>query len=63
MTRKVIRDINLTFIYPPIPLRDFDWQATRSGYDQGDPLGQGRTPAAALADLLEQEMEAEDVQA
>ena len=58
--RKVVYDIHLRFIYPPIPLRDFDWEATRSGYDQGDAIGRGRTPVAALADLLEQEAEAEE---
>ena len=58
--RKVIRDITLSFEHPPIPDRSMDWSATRSGYDEGDPIGRGRTPALALADLLEQEMEAED---
>lgn len=52
---KVIYDIYLSFVHPPIPDRNFDWQATRSKYDQGDPIGRGRTPAVALADLLEQE--------
>jgi len=55
----VVYDINLTFVHPPIPDRNFDWQATRSNYDQGDPIGRGRTPLIALADLLEQEMELE----
>jgi hypothetical protein len=56
---KVIRDIELSFIYPPIPDRSCDWQATRKGYDEGEPIGRGRTPAIALADLLEQEMDRE----
>jgi hypothetical protein len=60
MTRKVIYDIRLSFEHPPIPDRNFDWSATRSNYDQGDPIGRGRTPAIALADLLDQEMEAAD---
>ena len=60
--RKVVYDIHLTFVHPPIPLRDFDWQATRSNFDpeRGRPCGRGRTPLAALADLLEQEMEEDD---
>ena len=58
--KKIIRDINLTFVYPPIPDRNFDWQATRSGYDEGEPIGRGRTPVVALADLLDREMELED---
>lgn len=56
---KAIRDIELSFIHPPIPDRNYDWQATRTGYDVGEPIGRGRTPEKALADLLEQEAEAE----
>lgn len=56
---KVIRDIELSFIQPPIPDRNCDWQATRKGYDQGDSIGYGRTPVIALANLLEQEDEHE----
>jgi hypothetical protein len=57
---KVIRDINLRFEHPPIPERHSDWSATRSGYDEGDPIGRGATPITALADLLEQELDLED---
>ena len=53
----VIRDIELSFIHPPIPDRNCDWQASRKGWDLGDPLGHGRTPVIALADLLEKEMD------
>jgi hypothetical protein len=56
---KIVYDINLRFVQPPIPIRDFDWQATREGWEPGGLVGQGRTPVVALADLLEQEMEAE----
>lgn len=52
---KVIYDINITFVHPPIPVRDFDYRATRSNYEPGSPVGQGRTPVIALADLLAQE--------
>jgi hypothetical protein len=54
---KVIYDIRLSFEHPPIPDRNFDWSATRSNYDEGSPIGRGRTPAIALAHLLEQEAE------
>jgi hypothetical protein len=57
---KVIRDIELSFIHPPIPDRNCDWQASRKGWDLGDPLGHGRTPIVALADLLEKEMDVEE---
>jgi hypothetical protein len=47
--------IKTRFINPPIPIRSFDWEATRDGYDKGDPIGFGRTEELAKADLLEQE--------
>lgn len=59
LTMKVIRDIELAYIYPPIPERNCDWQATRKGWEPGEPAGRGRTPVVALADLLEQEMDLE----
>lgn len=34
--------------YPPIPVRDFDWQA----YEPGDALGHGATEEQAIAELL-----------
>ena len=40
-------------IYPPIPIRSFDWSAALDGYDQGDPVGYGPTEALAVADLLD----------
>lgn len=46
---------------PPIPVRQMDWTAVSSDYDQGDPIGYGATEAEAIADLQERlEMEAED---
>ena len=45
--------------YPPIPVRDFDYGAVDDDmYDEGGPIGWGRTPEEAIADLLEQ-LEAE----
>lgn len=38
-----------------IPIRRFDWIATRDGYDEGDPIGTGATEAEAIADLLKEE--------
>ena len=57
---KIVHDINLTFVHPPIPERHSDWRATRSDYEPGEPVGYGATPILALTDLLEQEMELED---
>jgi hypothetical protein len=44
-----------TFVHPPIPDRNYDWQAARSGWDLGEPLGFGPTPELAINDLLEEE--------
>ena len=45
-------NIQTTFVYPPIPVRSFDWQAYVDGYEPGDALGHGATEAEAVADLL-----------
>lgn len=53
-----------TFVYPPIPIRSFDWCATLDGYDPGepdedgtyrggDPIGYGETEADAIAELVD----------
>lgn len=48
-----------TFVFPPIPNRNFDWSAVYDNYD-GAPdsenrnqVGHGPTEAAAVADLKE----------
>lgn len=46
-------DVRTTHVYPPIPIRDFDWSATLDGYEPGEPIGWGRTEAEAIADLKE----------
>lgn len=52
--------IRTDFIYPPIPVRDFDWSAvdgnTYDGAEDAGPqcIGYGRTEQEAIADLLEQ---------
>ena len=45
------------FVYPPIPIRRYDWSAVREGYDEGDPVGWGRTEQEAINELLEMEEE------
>lgn len=49
-------------VYPPIPMRQFDWCAYRDGYEPPDSegvgggnIGWGRTEADAIADLKDQE--------
>lgn len=53
--RKIITE----FVHPPIPVRQFDWSATRDGWDEGEPIGWGKTEDEAIADLLEMEAEHE----
>lgn len=43
-----------SYVYPPIPIRSFDWSAIDDNYEPGQPIGHGPTEAAAIEDLLEQ---------
>lgn len=50
-----MRRIQVTCICPPIPTRQYDWQAWDDNtYEPGQPLGHGPTAQAAIDDLLEQ---------
>lgn len=42
---------------PPIPLREFDWSATREDYEPGDRMGFGTTEEEAVRNLEQQEHE------
>lgn len=50
--------IHTEHVYPPIPVRQFDWSAVTDDYDGADdsrhPIGHGRTEIEAVQDLLEQ---------
>jgi hypothetical protein len=55
--------ILVSFVYPPIPDRRWDYSAVDySTYDGGEnqPIGHGPTEEAAIADLLEQLRERDD---
>ena len=41
-----------SFIYPPIPIRNFDWMAYFDGQEKAGENGYGETEAEAIADLL-----------
>ncbi len=41
-----------SLVYPPIPIRTFDWCAYRENGDERSPRGWGRTKDDAIADLL-----------
>jgi hypothetical protein len=50
--------IRTEHVYPPIPVRQFDWAAVLDDYDGApdagyQPVGHGRTQAEAIADLIE----------
>lgn len=44
--------IKTTHVFPPIPIRSFDWHAYYDGYEEWGPSGWGPTEADAIADLL-----------
>jgi hypothetical protein len=53
------RKISAEFVYPPIPLRQFDWSAVDDNTYDGAPdsgnrhqIGYGRTEDEAIVDLL-----------
>lgn len=46
------RPIVTSHIYPPIPIRDYDWMAWFDENEEG-PQGFGRTETEAKADLLD----------
>jgi hypothetical protein len=46
--------IHTEFVYPPIPIRQFDWSAVTDNYEPGCPIGYGPTEREAIDDLLSQ---------
>lgn len=52
--------IHTEHIYPPIPLRHFDWMAWRGDYEPGVTTGYGATREQAVQELLERESMQED---
>ena len=54
--RRITRGIEVECIAPPVPSRNYDFQALRrDSHEPGAPIGYGPTPEAAIEDLLEQE--------
>lgn len=52
---KVIEGFRIVteFVYPPIPIRNFDWCAIPEGYEPSDPMGYGRTEQDAIDELID----------
>lgn len=46
--------VSTRFVYPPIPVRAYDWMAWVGDYEPGCVVGCGATEEAAVADLREQ---------
>jgi len=55
MTKNLKDPIVTSYDPKPIPLRKFDWIATRKSYEPPMPVGYGSTEAEAIADLLTEE--------
>lgn len=57
MVVEVTRKIITSFVYPPIPARDMDWQAHFDGDEPNDDrqmlVSRGATEQEAIEDLLE----------
>lgn len=54
-----VLNIRTSFVYPPIPIRQFDWSAVDDDtYDGADdshcPIGHGATEQEAIDDLMQQ---------
>jgi hypothetical protein len=47
-------NVKTEHVYPPIPIRKFDWCAFDDNYEPGLSIGWGPTEQAAIADLMEQ---------
>lgn len=45
--------LKVSFDYPPIPIREFDWCVTDQNYEPGYPIGRGATIQKAIEDYLE----------
>lgn len=48
-----MKQIQTSPIFPPIPVRSFDWCACFDGYEPNEPLGHGATEQEAIKDLLD----------
>jgi len=44
--------IEVTLVYPPLPVRDWDYCATFKGYEPGESIGYGPTEYDAIVCLL-----------
>lgn len=52
--------IRTSYVCPPIPWRNFDWEAFEDDYEPDRPVGRGPTEQAAIEDLEQQLAELDD---
>ena len=50
MTKKIMTN----YVYPPIPIRDWDWIAYYDGEEESQNYGLGKTEQEAIDDLKSQ---------
>ena len=55
------RKIVTSHVYPPIPVRNFDWSAYYEGDEEAGQYGYGATEAEAIADFIENYQEGCDL--
>lgn len=56
MTVKMLlgdRNVETTYVHPPIPDRNMDWEAVFDDYEPGDLIGRGPTESDAIYNLVE----------
>jgi len=56
--RNTYRGWEMSFVHPPIPFRDWDWQATHPDYDGAPDANDGRQVSAETRELLIAEIDA-----
>lgn len=54
MVYKTFGPLRTSYVYPPIPVRDYDWEAYWDDLDESGPVGRGPTEKDAIMDLLNQ---------
>ena len=56
----MMKKIVTSYVYPPIPIRHFDWVAYFEGEEEAQNYGNGETESEAINNLLEQQEDEED---
>lgn len=55
MNPRLLRKIHTTHVRPPVPSRQYNWQAIFDGYEPGDSIGTGATEQEAIDWLIAEE--------